>query len=233
MQPSISGRWIMFLSARPVQAATPCCAASARSWNSFYPRGPCRPRRQAQGSAQHLCHRFYPRGPCRPRQAFRPWSLRDRCFYPRGPCRPRPGCGGPEPVPGCFYPRGPCGPRLSSSVRSFQAVLFLSARPVRAATGSAGYGSLQAGVSIRATRAGRDQPTQCCLSPCRCFYPRDPCGPRPRRLVELRVELFVSIRATRAGRDARRSISRQAITEFLSARPVRAATSSAATSGAK
>ena len=202
MQPSISGRWIMFLSARPVQAATPCCAASARSWNSFYPRGPCRPRRQAQGSAQHLCHRFYPRGPCRPRQAFRPWSLRDRCFYPRGPCRPRPGCGGPEPVPGCFYPRGPCGPRLSSSVRSFQAVLFLSARPVRAATGSAGYGSLQAGVSIRATRAGRDE---------------------PESASRLDMLQFLSARPVRAATcDQRRS---QSIwTGFLSARPVRAAT---------
>ena len=105
---------------------------------------------------------------------------------------------------------------------------FLSARPVRAATRRPQQDRNARAVSIRATRAGRDPHDWEGMRGDQSFYPRDPCGPRPRRLVELRVELFVSIRATRAGRDARRSISRQAITEFLSARPVRAATRRAA-----
>ena len=57
-----------------------------------------------------------------------------------------------------------------------------------------------------------------------CFYPRDPCGPRPEGVDQLSDHVAVSIRATRAGRDLGRAWAGQSGGKFLSARPVRAAT---------
>ena len=101
---------------------------------------------------------------------------------------------------------------------------FLSARPVRAATQGGQYVLLDALVSIRATRAGRDLASASATACMPRFYPRDPCGPRPlmaaascstqsflsARPVRAATSHFrhgwraghVSIRATRAGRDA-------------------------------
>ncbi len=69
-----------------------------------------------------------------PASAYPPaWS-----FYPRGPSGPR-----PEMVvsyrhlEGGFYPRGPSGPRLGYRWVQLFVLMFLSARPERAATASA------------------------------------------------------------------------------------------------
>ncbi len=81
-------------------------------------------------------------------------------------------------------------------------VKFLSARPVRAATREARTPELRHG----------------------CFYPRDPCGPRPWCRWRLRrKERFLSARPVRAAtlEDVTATITG---CEFLSARPVRAAT---------
>ena len=125
-----------------------------------------------------------------------------------------------------FYPRDPCGPRRELLAASAAIRMFLSARPVRAATISATMDRYYVLVSIRATRAGRDLERRqaavrvavsiratragrdaCARLPASasygCFYPRDPCGPRRNGHFK---------RAERL--------------EFLSARPVRAATSS-------
>ena len=128
--------------------------------------------------------------------------------------------------------------------------VFLSARPVRAATLFFGQVFPSCFVSIRATRAGRDGVRWIRITASRRFYPRDPCGPRrtgkrftsrhaavsiraTRAGRDLRPETFtvdmdwVSIRATRAGRDPLASSGASQLTMFLSARPVRAATSRA------
>ncbi len=102
-------------------------------------------------------------------------------------------------------------------------------------------------VSIRAARAGRDR----CHSrvhkgrssfyprgPCgprllesghqlarTRFYPRGPCGPRPNGGHRHKATAAVSIRAARAGRDRAGIYNHHPAPGFLSARPVRAATS--------
>ena len=102
---------------------------------------------------------------------------------------------------------------------------FLSARPVRAATG-------------RCRRACGSRRSFYPRDPCgprrgvrprraawrRRFYPRDPCGPRLGHRGSQRQRLRVSIRATRAGRDVWRGSNMMTMARFLSARPVRAAT---------
>ena len=57
---------------------------------------------------------------------------------------------------------------------------FLSARPVRAATPGVREALAAEYVSIRATRAGRDMFLMMLRAAIRRFYPRDPCGPRRR-----------------------------------------------------
>ncbi len=57
-------------------------------------------------------------------------------------------------------------------------------------------------VSIRAARAGRDQPRALAKSLSACFYPRGPCGPRRAMGLLPESQQQVSIRAARAGRDS-------------------------------
>ena len=80
--------------------------------------------------------------------------------------------------------------------------MFLSARPVRAATDGRWGEKRLLKVSIRATRAGRD----------------------PLRCPSIASLISVSIRATRAGRDGWPGAVGEVFSTFLSARPVRAAT---------
>ncbi len=103
-----------------------------------------------------------------------------------------------------FYPRDPCGPRRLRYVQGRMPFEFLSARPMRAAT---------SGASIL-------------IPPSSSFYPRDPCGPR---LVWVKFDgrrNIVSIRATHAGRDLWPTVPVTKRALFLSARPMRAATTS-------
>ena len=126
--------------------------------------------------------------------------------------------------------------------------LFLSARPVRAATQSE-----QSRCPCKLFLSARPVRAATWFRRCRMgdrwgFYPRDPCGPRRIHSSSLELIFSVSIRATRAGRDLfpaamltpletvsiratragrdrqRRGRCRYARL-FLSARPVRAATS--------
>ena len=125
----------MFLSARPVRAATPLRACRHRAPGGFYPRGPCGPR-QLAGCQAPMTARVSIRAARAGRdvQALsdeRAWNK----FLSARPVRAAtPSCGPARPSRPGFYPRGPCGPR-------------------RAPGGPEPRGL---GVSIRAARAGRD-----------------------------------------------------------------------------
>ncbi len=221
---------LLFLSARPVRAATIHQGLYAPSGSCFYPRDPCGPRHAAAARGRRFPRGFYPRDPCGPRLSSRsicwvrlsflsarpvraatPDGCDDRrgarCFYPRDPCGPRRLAIGrrrtlapvsiratragrdtrssrPTSTAASFYPRDPCGPRHESfsSMLSSQR-MFLSARPVRAATPYPPYPEPRAPVSIRATRAGRDSSRFDISQNTISFYPRDPCGPRPACLL--------------------------------------------------
>ena|GEM_PF-1290070 len=237
----------VFLSARPVRAATPCSAPMKPPSASFYPRGPCGPRRSDIGDLMRISQVSIRaaragRDPYRcPRQAdnlvflsARPVRAattcprrprrRSRGFYPRGPCGPRPArpCAtrstpsflSARPVRAATPSRPPCTSRVS----------FLSARPVRAATRTGRGRRSSWFVSIRAARAGRDAQHVLLRRNASCFYPRGPCGPRPVGVRQGSDRRGVSIRAARAGRDLERKEREIQEREFLSARPVRAAT---------
>ncbi len=123
-----------FLSARPVRAATRRCASGSRASTSFYPRGPCGPRRTTSVTPWRLSTflsarpvraatggtgfvgssnaQFLSARPVRAATTtFRSVWWCSFSFYPRGPCGPRPSCIQSTTVRACFYPRGPCGPR--------------------------------------------------------------------------------------------------------------------------
>ena len=191
----------LFLSARPVRAATSSGHPLPAACFCFYPRDPCGPRPVNLASPPDS-HRFYPRDPCGPR----PWeeylSRRHELVSIRAT---RAGRDTYQPVTSsaglCFYPRDPCGPRPRQAVLAQHDAEFLSARPVRAATRllvNIPPGAMF--LSARPVRAATG-----------CEIPR-------ARAVR------VSIRATRAGRDHSTSSMAACSSEFLSARPVRAAT---------
>ncbi len=202
-------------------------ASSVRPCRGFYPRDPCGPRRSSCCSCSDCHCRFYPRDPCGPRH-HRPLVPRRHPgrFYPRDPCGPRPGGLSGQPaarlvsiratragrdrlpgfrqcLPRSFYPRDPCGPRHLPVYRAFGAD----------------------GVSIRATRAGRDRPWLCCGagSPA-SFYPRDPCGPRRLGRTCPRQWLASFYPRDPCGPRPSLELEQSEEREFLSARPVRAAT---------
>ena len=192
----------MFLSARPVRAATRLRQLTELAVVCFYPRGPCGPRRTLRLPTR-MAGWFLSARPVR--AATVAWtalrSITDvsiRAARAGRDCRSCPRC--------CwvrrFYPRGPCGPRLSRAA--------LDDRPYR--------------VSIRAARAGRDR-----MSPAPAAWRLSFLSARPVRaatLAGLHVaqRALVSIRAARAGRDMCPSCMVRSTGLFLSARPVRAAT---------
>ncbi len=194
---------LLFLSARPVRAATGISRrTSASSW-SFYPRGPCGPRRLAE-RFDAVATVFLSARPVRAATSDDITNIHASCS---------------------FYPRGPCGPRRGLSVICAQPLMFLSARPVRAATHarSARLGGCWSfyprGPCGPRRRPLRDNPR----AP-RCFYPRGPCGPRPT-VAAARSRWLTPFLSARPVRAATPSItSWQSKQAFLSARPVRAAT---------
>ena len=170
----------------------------------FYPRSPCGERRRLRCTPQRSGTDFYPRSPCgeRPTQtrhctARRTISIHAllaesdpqvglsdllRCdFYPRSPCGERrrhcrPSC---RPIRN-FYPRSPCGERRESIQRCIDMMRFLSTLSLRRATGSDRGVSIRYGflstLSLRRATAYKRFSVDCK----RDFYPRSPCGERPR-----------------------------------------------------
>ena len=100
-----------------------------------------------------------------------------------------------------FNPRVPCGTRLGSQIWDFGRMMFQSTRPVRDATCLLPPPPVPLGVSIHASRAGRDFFMVNILPLSLCFNPRVPCGTRPIGASVNDLAERVSIHASRAGRD--------------------------------
>ena len=178
LRPSSSAPVDSFLSARPVRAATRHGNRRSDHRGRFYPRDPCGPRhhrevrrpfggvvsiratragRDGVDVRSSTCDNVSIRATRAGRdRAARSRRLLLRCFYPRDPCGPRRRLACRAFLLRCFYPRDPCGPRRRHVLDGLTPFLFLSARPVRAATPGRVQGQQRALVSIRATRAGRD-----------------------------------------------------------------------------
>ena len=79
-----------------------------------------------------------------------------------------------------FYPRSPCGERPIFAVRPYDAPIFLSTLSLRRATlAMAGYTKAEI-ISIHALLAESDLVLITQKSATIYFYPRSPCGERPR-----------------------------------------------------
>ncbi len=184
----------------------------------------------------------------RDKKARAGWARQDR-FYPRDPSGPRHERVVRLAVAERVSIRATRAGRDDLLEVDRVAIGGVSIRATRAGRDLCGLAALglRREVSIRATRAGRDPGGIVTAWSWCSFYPRDPSGPR-RDTYELYMRgLYVSIRATRAGRDVfvineleplqARFYPRDpsgprpgqrwgpsARTEFLSARPERAAT---------
>ena len=159
--------------------------------------------RQLQLALRH----FYPRSPCGERQYVYVWYTILVNFYPRSPCGERPGCqrlcGRPTRD---FYPRSPCGERLINNVIDGINKIFLSTLSLRRATKLLTKRFCNALISIHALLAESDKlninrPTKTIIflstlslrratsASCSCrnarpdFYPRSPCGERPKTIM--------------------------------------------------
>ena len=174
-----------------------------RSGTDFYPRSPCgeRPTQTRHCTARRtisihallaesdpqvglsdlLRCDFYPRSPCGERRRHcRPSCRPIRNFYPRSPCGERQNGLHTNQSKSNFYPRSPCGERRESIQRCIDMMRFLSTLSLRRATGSDQGVSIRYGflstLSLRRATAYKRFSVDCK----RDFYPRSPCGERPR-----------------------------------------------------
>ncbi len=192
-----------FLSARPVRAATVNAAAAVGAVPRFYPRDPCGPRPPLEGRILPRRCCFYPRDPCGPRRGS---SGQGRSVQPVSIRATRAGRDkGRVMLPNESYMFLSARPvRAATSPRCWRrhlAMMFLSARPVRAATEVLRTELIQALVSIRATRAGRDVTSPAGARSARLFLSARPVRAATHALRPAPHPSPVSIRATRAGRD--------------------------------
>ena len=171
----------IFLSTLSLRRAT--CIRGAWHWHLlyFYPRSPCGERRDS--FTAHIRKRyFYPRSPCGERRYA---GLRHAPDYPisihallaesdpfHRPCAWR---------TGHFYPRSPCGERPRYRQLWRQGYEFLSTLSLRRAT-IGGWRSSGIGSIFLSTLSLRRATCFCAAvqRPTRHFYPRSPCGERPR-----------------------------------------------------
>ena len=79
-----------------------------------------------------------------------------------------------------FYPRSPCGERPMMPLMGAILILFLSTLSLRRATVTVLGIQHRVGISIHALLAESDALRQLQPALCRNFYPRSPCGERPR-----------------------------------------------------
>ena len=106
----------------------------------------------------------------------------DGDFYPRSPCGERPSLPSSPSPPGHFYPRSPCGERRQRRADAKMTELFLSTLSLRRATWIWLTPCSRTEISIHALLAESDtkrlvgQRTAVAD-----FYPRSPCGERPRQ----------------------------------------------------
>ena len=79
-----------------------------------------------------------------------------------------------------FYPRSPCGERQHRHRHYHRRPKFLSTLSLRRATGRCPHSPLIWQISIHALLAESDQPATRPAQKLSNFYPRSPCGERPR-----------------------------------------------------
>ena len=83
-----------------------------------------------------------------------------------------------------FYPRSPCGERLRSVNSHSSTRRFLSTLSLRRATTWQRGSRITYVISIHALLAESDELNSSWISSIRNFYPRSPCGERPRRTYQ-------------------------------------------------
>ena len=128
---------------------------------------------------------FYPRSPCGERRKPGQWIRQRKDFYPRSPCGER-----PVPVMGA-----PHRPQFLSTLSLRRATFqcrnkarrsaFLSTLSLRRATHKPGLFFQQAVISIHALLAESDRSQPARRRIPGHFYPRSPCGERPRAIKSL------------------------------------------------
>ena len=92
-----------------------------------------------------------------------------------------------------FYPRSPCGERPGKGQSSRSGVGFLSTLSLRRATQWEGMKSLSEVISIHALLAESDHNRGVNLLRFKHFYPRSPCGERPKLLaISVFIHTFLS-----------------------------------------
>ena len=154
---------------------------STRSITYFYPRSPCGERRltvtAVSAAGKISIHALLAESD--PLAAA--CSSRTLNFYPRSPCGERP-CDTGRFRHGCdFYPRSPCGERRCLFAESRRCTVFLSTLSLRRATMGRRAIRRFAKISIHALLAESDCAACARRRGCGHFYPRSPCGERPRR----------------------------------------------------
>ena len=146
---------------------------------------------------------FYPRSPCGERHILDDISGATGHFYPRSPCGERHIRSIRQGTASNFYPRSPCGERQNARpdtrrlcAISIHALLaesdwsnrpvtmhtwrFLSTLSLRRATPSTTRRLTNIIISIHALLAESDCAASITPTASRNFYPRSPCGERPR-----------------------------------------------------
>ena len=148
-------------------------------------------------------------------------------FYPRSPCGERPA---PQSCPTCcagyFYPRSPCGERLWANFSGFY-WWVISIHALLAESDSLNLPSkpIDKNISIHALLAESDRIKQAGREHHRHFYPRSPCGERPRSLTFVDcAAVFLSTLSLR--RATPFGLLEQLCVEFLSTLSLRRATMS-------
>ena len=100
-----------------------------------------------------------------------------------------------------FYPRSPCGERLILAMARLLELLFLSTLSLRRATQSSRAGIRKQIISIHALLAESDSSSGVSAGRMQNFYPRSPCGERPRNGFAMRWNTCISIHALLAESD--------------------------------
>ena len=128
-------------------------------------------------------------------------------FYPRSPCGERPGCQRPcERPTRDFYPRSPCGERRPHGQKHIYSRAFLSTLSLRRATAINDL-LCNCGVFLSTLSLRRATPLISALyKTLRYFYPRSPCGERPRCNIPLRVRLYFYPRSPCGERRSQQSL---------------------------
>ena len=195
---------VTFLSTLSLRRATVTGSESQKLILHFYPRSPCGERPPVRDIIQWEGIFLSTLSLRRATWENAPFGCIFRYFYPRSPCgerllqKPKPhrkSCN--------FYPRSPCGERLAGSGKADVAIVFLSTLSLRRATMHIDWLRRDLRISIHALLAESDlagsgkadvaivflstlslRRATCLniskLAPASYFYPRSPCGERPR-----------------------------------------------------